>query len=78
MASFGVDQHRAPVLLLVTLYTLFVGLVLYIVLALSDPFQASFGIAPTSFEYLVETLQSEIGQGYSSAPAYHCFFGATL
>jgi len=42
------------------LFTVFVGLVLYLVLALSDPFQGYLGVAPTSFEYLVETLQSEI------------------
>jgi ABC-type tungstate transport system substrate-binding protein len=45
---------------LVSLYTVFVGLVLYLVLALSDPFQGEIDVTPTSFEYLVETLQSEI------------------
>jgi hypothetical protein len=27
---------------------------------LSDPFQGDIGVNPTAFEYLVETLQSEI------------------
>ena len=46
--------------MLVFLYTVFVGLVLYLVLAMSDPFQGNFGIAPAPFEYLIETLQPEI------------------
>ena len=50
----------SEVIVLVTLYTVFVGLVLYLVLALSDPFQGDIGVNPTAFEYLVETLQSEI------------------
>jgi hypothetical protein len=45
---------------LFSLYTLFVGLVLYLVLALSDPFQGDIAVSPAAFEYLVETMQSEI------------------
>jgi hypothetical protein len=60
MACFGVYRPQLPLVALVALYTVFVGLVLYLVLALSDPFQGDIGVAPTSFEYLVETLQSEI------------------
>jgi hypothetical protein len=60
MACFGVNRPQLPLIVFVTLYTVLVGLVLYIVMALSDPFQGGIGVAPTSFEYLVETLQSEI------------------
>ena len=60
MACFGIYRPQAPLIVLVTLYTVFVGLVLYLVLAMSDPFQGDIGVAPTSFEYLVDTLQSEI------------------
>jgi uncharacterized membrane-anchored protein len=60
MACFGAYRPHAPLIVLVTLYTVFVGLVLYLVLALSDPFQGDISVAPTAFEYLVETLQSEI------------------
>ena len=60
MACFGAYRPQAPLIVLVTLYTVFVGLVLYLVLAFSDPFQGDLGVAPASFEYLVETLQSEI------------------
>ena len=60
MACFGTYRPQAPLVVLVFLYTVFVGLVLYLVLAMSDPFQGDIAIAPTPFEYLVETLQSEI------------------
>ena len=60
MACFGVYRPQAPLIVLVTLYMIFVGLALYLVLALSDPFQSGIGVAPTSFEYLVETLPSDI------------------
>jgi hypothetical protein len=60
MACFGAYRPQVPLVVLVFLYTVFVGLVLYLVLAMSDPFQGDFAIAPTPFEHLVETLQSEI------------------
>jgi hypothetical protein len=60
MACFGVYRPQAPLVVLFSLYTIFVGLVLYLILALSDPFQGDIGVAPTVFEHLVETLQSEI------------------
>ena len=60
MACFGAYRPQVPLVVLVFLYTVFVGLVLYLVLAMSDPFQGDIAIAPTPFEHLVETLQSEI------------------
>jgi len=60
MACFGVYRPHAPLVVLVSLYTLFVGLVLFLILKLSDPFQGDIGVAPTAFEYLIEALQSEI------------------
>ena len=60
MAFFGAYRPQVPLVVLLSLYTVFVGLVLYLVLGLSDPFQGDLGIAPSEFEYLVETLQSEI------------------
>jgi hypothetical protein len=59
MACFGAYRPQPPLVVLVSLYTVFVGLVLFLVLQLSDPFRGDIGVAPTSFEYLVETLQSE-------------------
>ena len=60
MACFGVYQPQGPLVVLVSLYTVFVGLVLFLIVKLSDPFQGDIGIEPTVFEYLVETMQSEI------------------
>jgi hypothetical protein len=60
MACFGVYEPQAPLAILVLLYTLFVGLVLFLIMQMSDPFQGGIGVSPTAFEYLVETLQSEI------------------
>ena len=51
---------RATLVVLISLYTVFVGLVLFLIVKLSDPFQGDIGVTPAAFEYLVETLQSEI------------------
>ena len=59
MACFGAYRPQAPLVVLVSLYTIFVGLVLYLILTLSDPFQG-IGVQPPSFERLVETLQFKI------------------
>jgi hypothetical protein len=61
MACFGAYRPQAPLVVLVSLYTVFVGLVLFLIIKLSDPFQGDIGVDPTAFEYLVETLQAEIG-----------------
>jgi len=61
MACFGAYRPRGPLVAIVFLYTVFVGLVLFLILQLSDPFQGDISIAPTAFEYRVETLQSKIG-----------------
>ena len=60
MACFGAYLPQPPLVVLVSLYTLFVGLVLFLILKLSDPFQGDISVPPTAFEYLVEALQSEI------------------
>jgi len=61
MACFGAYRPQGPLVVLVSLYTVFVGLVLFLIVKLSDPFQGDIGVTPAAFEYLVETLQSEIG-----------------
>jgi hypothetical protein len=60
MACFGAYRPQGPLVVLVSLYTVFVGLVLFLIVKLSDPFQGDISVAPTAFEYLVEALQSEI------------------
>ncbi len=59
MACFGAYRPQAPLLVLVTLYTSFIGLVVYLILSLSDPFQGTIGVDPTNLEQLVEKLRSE-------------------
>ena len=60
MACFGVYRPQAPLVALVSLYAVFVGLVVYLILALSDPFQGGFGVDSSTFEYLVEAMRSKI------------------
>ncbi len=50
---------RAPLVGLVLLYTIFIGLVLYLILTLSDPFQG-IGAQTNSFEHAVEIMRSRI------------------
>jgi hypothetical protein len=57
MACFGAYRPQGVLIVLVSLYTVFVGLVLYLILALSDPFQG-VGVEPTTFELLVEGMQA--------------------
>jgi hypothetical protein len=59
MACFGIYRPKPLLIVLVSLYTVFVGLVLYLILALSDPFEGDIGVDPTTFENLVATLQYE-------------------
>ena len=59
MACFGAYRPQPPLVVLVLLYAVFVGLVLFLILTLSDPFQG-IGVQPTSFEHVVEELQSKI------------------
>ena len=61
MACFGAYRPQTPLMVLVFFYTIFIGLVLYIVLQLSDPFQGDIGVHPSAFKYLVEMLRPEIG-----------------
>ena len=60
MACFGVYRPHAPLVVLVSLYTVFVGLVLFLIIKLSDPFQGDISVHPTAFEYLVDTLQAKL------------------
>ncbi len=60
MACFGAYRPQVPLVALVSLYTVFIGLVLYLILAVSDPFQGGLGVDPTPFELLVETLRPDM------------------
>ena len=59
MACFGAYRPQAPLVALVSLYTAFVGLVLYLIVSLSDPFQGAIGVSPTTLEQVVNHLKSK-------------------
>jgi hypothetical protein len=60
MACFGAYQPHFPLIALVSLCTLFIGMVLYLILAMSDPFQGRIIIDPTSIANLIEALESGV------------------
>ncbi len=59
MACFGSYRPQGPLVALVSLYTAFIGFVVYLVLALSDPYQGAFSVDPTVIERLVVSLEAE-------------------
>jgi hypothetical protein len=60
MACFGVYRPQPVLVALVSLYTLLVGLGLYLIIALSDPFHGGMALEPTAFRLLAETMASEL------------------
>jgi len=60
MACFGAYQPNFSLIALVSLCTLYIGMVLYLILALSDPFEGANIIDPTPFAYLIEALESGV------------------
>lgn len=54
MACFGIYRPSPPLTVLVTFYTMFVGLVLFLIVSLSDPFQGPFRLEPLSFQRVYE------------------------
>ena len=60
MVCFGSYKPQIPVIAIMLLYCIFIALVLYLILAMSDPFQGAFGIEPTVFETLLEKLEVEL------------------
>lgn len=58
MVCFGPHEPTRSTLALLSLYTLLVGLVIYLILAYSDPFQGATGIEPASLEYVLEQTRS--------------------
>jgi hypothetical protein len=57
MVCFGPHQPNRLTITLLSLYTLLVGLVIYMILAFSDPFQGATGIKPTAIEFVLEQIQ---------------------
>ena len=57
MVCFGVYRPQLTLVILISLYTLFVGVVLYLILAMSDPFQGTIGVDPAALEYALEQIK---------------------
>jgi len=62
MVCFGTYRPQVALVVLVSTYTLFIGLVLYLILALSDLFQGGMGVDPITFEHIVEKMRAELSQ----------------
>jgi hypothetical protein len=60
MVFFGTYRPEPVLIALSSLYTLFVGLVLYLIIALSDPFHGGMALEPNTFRLLAETLATEL------------------
>jgi len=59
MMYFGVYKPQIVLTVMVSMYAIFIGLVLYLILALGDPFRGGIGVEPATFMHLVETMQAE-------------------
>ena len=58
MVLFGIYQPRRVVLGLLSCYTTFVGGVIYMIIALSDPFHAANAVDSAPFEYALKNMAS--------------------
>lgn len=57
MVCFGAHQPNRLTLMLLSSYTLLIGLVVYLILAFSDPFQGSTGIDPVSLQFILDQIR---------------------
>lgn len=60
MAYFGIFRPKTLLVVLVSLYTVFIGMVLYLILSFSDPFQGGIGVDSATFEHLVVDLRAKL------------------
>jgi hypothetical protein len=61
MVCFGVYRPCRNVVFLLSLFTLFIGVVIYLILSMSDPFQGSLSVNPAALEYVLERMQGHGG-----------------
>jgi hypothetical protein len=61
MVYFGVYRPRPFLVSLLSIYTAFVGVVIYMILALGAPFQGATAIDVAPLEYLIETMKADSG-----------------
>ena len=60
MACFGAYRPLGPVVSLLAMYAVFVGLVIYLVIVLSDPFRSGIGVETTTFDRMVDIMKSRL------------------
>lgn len=58
MVCFGPHEPNRQTVTLLSLYTLLIGLVIYLILAYSDPFQGATGIEPTSLQFVLDEIRA--------------------
>ena len=61
MVCFGVYAPNRVLLVLVSLYTVFVGLVIYFILAYSDPFEGVPGVDTAPIESVLQKMLDDSG-----------------
>lgn len=57
MVYFGVYRPRLAIVALIAFYPLFVGVVIYLILAMSDPFNGATAVDSAPLEYALETMR---------------------
>jgi hypothetical protein len=61
MACFGVYRPRPALVGLISRYTTFVGIVIYLVLAMSQPFQGVTPLDPHALEFVLDMMRAQLG-----------------
>jgi len=56
MVCFGPHRPNRLTVVLLTFYTSLIGLVIYLILAYSDPFQGATGIDPVSLKFVLQQI----------------------
>jgi len=56
VVCFGAHEPNRSTVALLSVYTMLIGLVIYLILAYSDPFQGATGIEPTSLQYVLQQI----------------------
>ncbi len=59
MGLFGIYPPRRSMLVLLSFYTVFVGVVFYAILSTSLPFEGATPVGPSAFEYVLEIMRGK-------------------
>lgn len=58
MVYFGIYQPRPALVALLSLYALFVGVAIYLILAMGDPFQGALSVSSRPLEFTLDYMRS--------------------